>query len=552
MTQLATPEAVVADFDDVELSRIVPARRPGTKPRIERYRLSRRDDQFWVALEGPDRRMPPRESRVVMTTGSHHQQVVWVWGGRGREIFHLPFTYLIDEGRWIERNQAFLAPPEDPFGEVLWNDICIECHSTGGQPRISQSGAPSNPRVVEFGISCESCHGPGRDHVEANRSPWHRFWNRNLEDPTITNPKRLSARRASHVCGRCHSITSHAVNDVWEGHWNAFEPGDDLEADGRVVMHPESKDPAHQKVIAEHARVEAGRFPRDRFWSDGAVRVAGRELNDVVTSPCFEGGEFSCLSCHAMHDYESVVDQLDSEKTGDRACLQCHERFEQDITAHTAHPEESSGSRCANCHLPYTTYGLLKAIRSHRVSSPSVATELSTGRPNACNACHLDRDLAWTQEHLERKYAIEPVLLAGHVNEVAAGPRWIGTGDAGVRALAASYMSWAPAREASGDDWMTPYLSELLTDRYAAVRMVAVRSLRKQPGSDDFASDLVEAGGAAADLARQRIQASWLQKQHRSPTRGPGPLLDTPDSFDRAAWARLVESRDTRPLALIE
>ena len=311
MTQLATPEAVVADFDDVELSRIVPARRPGTKPRIERYRLSRRDDQFWVALEGPDRRMPPRESRVVMTTGSHHQQVVWVWGGRGREIFHLPFTYLIDEGRWIERNQAFLAPPEDPFGEVLWNDICIECHSTGGQPRISQSGAPSNPRVVEFGICCESCHGPGRDHVEANRSPWHRFWNRNLEDPTITNPKRLSARRASHVCGRCHSITSHAVNDVWEGHWNAFEPGDDLEADGRVVMHPESKDPAHQKVIAEHARVEAGRFPRDRFWSDGAVRVAGRELNDVVTSPCFEGGEFSCLSCHAMHDYESVVDQLD-------------------------------------------------------------------------------------------------------------------------------------------------------------------------------------------------------------------------------------------------
>ena len=42
-------------------------------------------------------------------------------------------------------------------------------------------------------------------------------------------------------------------------------------------------------------------FFTDRFWDDGMVRVTGRELNGVMASPCSKGGDFSCLSCHAMH-----------------------------------------------------------------------------------------------------------------------------------------------------------------------------------------------------------------------------------------------------------
>lgn len=549
MTQAASPEAVLANFEDVELSRVVAPRRAGERARRETYRLSRRGDEFWVTLVSPRPGVPDRESRVVMTTGSHHQQVLWVWGGQGREVFHLPFTYLIDEGRWVERNEAFLAPPEDPFGEVLWNDVCIECHSTAGQPRFVD-GQPSEPAVVELGIACESCHGPAREHIEANRSPWLRFIKRDREDDTVVNPARLDARRASQVCGHCHSISSYPSADRFRGHWNEYEPGDEFETDGRVMIRPGSDDPLQEAVVAEMARAEQGRFPRDRFWSDGAVRVAGREMNDTVGSPCFEGGEFSCMSCHSMHEYEDTDDQLASGMRGDAACTQCHPQFEANVTAHTKHAPDSPGSRCMNCHTPYTTYGLLKAIRSHRVSSPDVEVELETGRPNACNACHLDKSLAWTEAQLERDFGIEPGPGLGSAGEVPSGPRWIATGDAGVRALAAWYFGWEPAQQAAGSDWGTPYLAELLSDRYAAVRLLAVRSLRAQPGAAEFAAALVEEGGRAGVRARNQIQKQWSGRTHRSAL--PGPLLLPAARFDRAAWQRLAKGRDTRPLALIE
>ena len=84
-------------------------------------------------------------------------------------------------------------------------------------------------------------------------------------------------------------------------------------------------------------------------------------------------------------------DQLKPEMEGSAACLQCHESIAADIPAHTHHSLESSGSDCYNCHMPHTTYGLMKAIRSHQIDVPSMEQSLKTGRPNACNLCHLDQ-----------------------------------------------------------------------------------------------------------------------------------------------------------------
>ncbi len=62
--------------------------------------------------------------------------------------------------------------------------------------------------------------------------------------------------------------------------------------------------------------------------------------------------------------------------------------------------------RCYNqCHMPFTTYGLLKAIRSHQVSSPSVQAKFGKrAGPIACNQCHQDKTLAWTSDYLSRWY----------------------------------------------------------------------------------------------------------------------------------------------------
>ena len=62
--------------------------------------------------------------------------------------------------------------------------------------------------------------------------------------------------------------------------------------------------------------------------------------------------------------------------------------------------------------MPHTAYGLHKATRSHQITSPSVAVELETTRPNACNLCHLDQSIGWAATRLETWYGIEAPQLS--------------------------------------------------------------------------------------------------------------------------------------------
>ncbi len=219
---------------------------------------------------------------------------------------------------------------------------------------------------------------------------------------------------------------------------------------------------------------------RDFFWSDGMVRVSGRDYNGLLESPCYQGGKFSCLSCHSLHESDPES-QLARNRTGNGACTQCHERFREEtpLTVHTRHQAGSSGSLCYNCHMPHTTYGVLKAIRSHQVSSPRVVDELATGRPNACNLCHLDKPLAWAANQLGRWYGHSIPDLSEDQTAVADAVRLALAGDAGQRVLVAWHLSWEPALQVSGRSWVPPVLAQLLDDPYAAVRCVAERSLKQ-------------------------------------------------------------------------
>src|SRR5437867_7540012 len=181
------------------------------------------------------------------------------------------------------------------------------------------------------------------------------------------------------------------------------------------------------------------------------IRVSGREYNGLLESPCYKGGKFSCLSCHSMHESEPDA-QLSARGKGNQACTQCHQRFsdEPEATAHTHHRAASSGSQCYNCHMPHTSYGILKAIRSHQISSPRVADDLATGRPNACNLCHLDQPLAWTANRLADWYRHSAPNLSEDQTQVANAVRLALAGDAGQRILIAWHLGWEPALEVAG------------------------------------------------------------------------------------------------------
>ena len=214
---------------------------------------------------------------------------------------------------------------------------------------------------------------------------------------------------------------------------------------------------------------------RERSIRTVSLRVAGREYTSLEQSGCFQRGEMSCLSCHQLHkaaddtrsDKDWANDQLKPSSYGNDACVQCHDQ-QQYSTAHTHHLADSSGSTCYNCHMPHTAYGLLKAIRNHTISIPDLKLDLAADRPNACNQCHLDKTLKWTADHLKEWYSIDEPELDDEQSEIAASILWLLKGNAANRALAAWAMGWSDAQAASGNDWQSIYLAQLLNDPYLA------------------------------------------------------------------------------------
>ena len=544
MTQHATPESVVGDFSGVTL--------PSSDGD---FYLERRDDEYWAAIlvelkpgGGPlrDRILPEAWRQILMTTGSHQTQIYWGAGNSPNELVILPFAYLILERRWVPLRDAFLKYPEkvDDHG-TLWNLHCIQCHATGGQPRPAEVPGEMDTRVGELGIACEACHGPGEEHVRVNSDPTRRYgYHLAAErDPTIVNPARESSRSSSQICGQCHGIFYIIDADRFRERGFRYRPGDDLEQIKPTIR---PREPEWRGTVA-HLMEDDPTFLLNQFWSDGAVRVSGREYSGMIESGCYQRGELSCLSCHSMHSSEPV-DQLAAGMEADEACLQCHERFRGRIEEHTHHRESSSGSRCYNCHMPHTVYGLLKAHRSHLIASPTVRESTETGRPNACNVCHLDESLGWTQQHLAEWYGTPEVALGSDETNVAASLLWLLKGDAGQRALAAWAMGWKPARAASGDEWLPPFLARVLDDPYAAVRFVAGRSLRSLSG---FAA--VSYDHLAAPEDRLGVQKRVLDSWKRSGVAGRSAVLITAEgTLDEPTIGRLLTERDDTQLDLRE
>lgn len=547
MTQWARPDTVRGQFDHVVL-----------KQDGKTYDLSRSGDEFLVELDDPDGggsipggAAEPGSSRVVrrvgMLTGSHHMQVYWIPSNPANLQVDLPFVYLFDDHRWVPMADTFLRDPNIKESADEWNFDCMECHTTAGIPGVVRAERTLDTRFGEMGIGCESCHGPAEEHESANHDPLRRYVLRlgGKGDPTIVNPARLPSKLASQICGQCHGVKYYDNMNDYLANGEPFRPGQELNP-GIHILQPTRapEDPKLANLMRRQPDLVA-----NRFWPDGKTRVSGRDYNGLIDSPCYQRGELSCLSCHSMHE-SSPTNLLRAGMEGNLACIQCHQQFKNNLAAHTHHDPNSSGSLCYNCHMPYTTYGLLKGIRSHFIESPNVAMTVSTGRPNGCNLCHLDRSLAWTDEHLTAWYGTKPATLTDEQRNISAVVLWALRGDAGQRALAAWHMGWEPARKASGERWLAPFLAQLLTDPYPAVRYIAGHSLERLPGSQDFGFDFI-ASPAARDEARLRALKAWRLAGLPDRT-GPAILISSGGQLQDGALTNLLQQRDDRSMNLQE
>lgn len=181
MTQVAASGNVLAPFDDIRL-----------QDRGRQYHLERREDEFWVHTVDPaweiqqlmfprqlDQEQhasskPPRiKARVIMTTGSRHLQAYWIKRPDSNGIFfQFPWIYHIAEQRWIPSADSFLMPPpQGPVRIEVWNSICIDCHTVGGQPQLRRQ---EETMFSQATLSPLPIHPIG----QTQRTVWSTSWSR--------------------------------------------------------------------------------------------------------------------------------------------------------------------------------------------------------------------------------------------------------------------------------------------------------------------------------------------------------------------------------------
>ncbi len=484
MTQEATPASVQGIFDgrnlDYQGIRVRPIQRDG------RYFFDYSDLNTGRALN---------QIEIHRTVGSNRYQQYLTRIDEDGTYVRLHYLWHNGDQRWVHMNAVFLGADDRPYDQhvAIWNQNCIFCHNTGIEPRIlnddelrsqARAGLPVNMAtdtrfasvVAELGIACESCHGPGAEHVARAESFWTRQALRIAPgiDRSIVNPVRHDDGRGSQVCGQCHAQRVPADPSrilEWMHDGPSYRPGDDLHAH----VTPVTRDLRAPIQGREDLFV-------NRFWADGTPRLTAYEYQGMTMSAGHEDTDLSCMDCHTMHAGDPRG-QITDRQRGNAPCLRCHTDYRGDaqLAAHTLHPVESDSSNCYSCHMPEIVYGVMDVHRSHRIESPDIGRDTAAGRPNACLNCHLEQAPGWVAEQLESGWGLKAPAsierldgLSPELSEMAAAL----AGDPVQKAVTA-YRVGRPdhAGDALQRAWAIPYLLQAMRDHYPSSRRFARASL---------------------------------------------------------------------------
>lgn len=403
------PEVVIAPFDASPISFadgvVIPRVREG------RYEFLVRQDGFadtvYVAsgvigrghmigggTQGFLTLMPDGTERFLPWDWSRHASVWFCNTGTRLNQGWVPITRemrLADCGDW---------PPLRPIGTVERFANCQECHGSQIRTTFDAEARRYVTERTSLGINCESCHGPGRDHVT-----WARTGARPTSDPGLGTLAYLDKDASLEVCFRCHALK----DVVREG----YLPDDPLE------------------------QYYALKFPvlgDQPYFADGRVRSFAYQANHLA-SACYLDGPMDCVSCHEPHgqrywdtDHRPLANPFD-----DGQCTSCHPSKLMDPQAHTHHPYGSgpadrNGVRCVSCHMPYLQHPEVGpqipfARSDHTIAIPRPVFDADLGIVGGCAGCHEDRSAlelqgqarAWWGELRPHRPAVQ-----GQVDELKA------------------------------------------------------------------------------------------------------------------------------------
>lgn len=224
-------------------------------------------------------------------------KVAYVLGSGRTEQAYLDANYQVLPAVWDVKAKSW-----KPTKSVDGATQCIGCHVTGYDP--------AQKTHAQLGVGCETCHGPGSEHMASGD-----------RKATIVNPKNLDSAKQSMVCGQCHSVGTSTTGKL--AFPSGFRPGDDL----------------------------------TKFFIDAKPTTPGRnqQYSEFIQSKHSTVG-LSCVTCHEPHDMSTNPAQL--KKPVNDLCLGCHAAKIGDMAKHA--PNAPQGATCATCHMPSGQHNFAK------------------------------------------------------------------------------------------------------------------------------------------------------------------------------------------------
>jgi tetratricopeptide (TPR) repeat protein len=257
------------------------------------FEMTRSGDDFLATLV---RATPQGEERSVYQVGlvygsGDKRELYFAW--EGDRLRHLPVGWVYPYDCWGDESDSIGVA-----GILDTPAHCLECHNTW----VAQvPGTPSRYRKGDMllGVTCERCHGPGRDHAAYHRE------HPNADAHAILHPGTLSRARLMDLCAQCHGSTRMLKAEPF-----SYRPGQPL-------------DECYQTVRVKY---------REDNESTNQVQYLGE-------SKCFQRSTLTCVTCHDPHRPTSPRN----------ACVQCHAA---DSCPDRPRQPVAVRDDCVGCHMP--------------------------------------------------------------------------------------------------------------------------------------------------------------------------------------------------------
>ena len=364
---------------------------------------------------------PERKYEVIGVVGGGH-----IYGGGTQTYFGLfpdgtmrllPFDYhpssntwffeTNDQSGWVPVSKALSFrkssewPPSRTLGVMAEKQNCQQCHGSQIRTAFSSDKGKYISSYTDLSINCESCHGPGKEHVNLMQ-----YGKSIIQGYTgIKSLKTLSKQESVEVCAQCH-----ALKDMIKP---GYSPGKDFQ---------------------DYFSTKFAMLGGNPFYPDGRIKAFGYQQNHVF-SDCFINGSMTCVDCHNPHsnEYQDVNRIPLKGKFDNGQCTSCHMAKASNIVEHTFHKQESEGSLCTSCHMPFTQHKAVgKTIKfaraDHTISIPRPLVDQSFNIENACQKCHAEMSInevsvkmnEWYGE-LKPLHPLETALIKFNDNSTSEG-----------------------------------------------------------------------------------------------------------------------------------